>query len=408
MTMSSNIGTAGKGPGGPAAATAAKVSWYYDPYVRGLIYQAITLFSVVAIVAFIIHNTAVNLASRNIAQGFGFLTTTAGFDLAMTPIDYPKDASYGRAILVGLVNTLLVAAIGIVFASLLGFLAGVGRLSQNFLISRVSTLYVEVCRNVPLLLQIFFWYFAVLQVLPNPRNSVEPITGWIFLNNRGLFLPEVGVSAATGSGILAGLVVGIVASIAIARWARRRQIATGLQFPTLSTAIGLIVGLPIVAFVVTGFGITLTAPVKGGFNVSGGTRVIPEFASIVIALSVYTGTYIAEIVRAGILAVSWGQTEAARALGLQNAPTLRLIIIPQALRVIIPPLTNQYLNLTKNSSLAVAIGFPDLVYVGGTVLNQTGQAVEIVVMWMAMYLSLSIATSIFMNWYNARVAIVER
>ncbi|WP_407051207.1 amino acid ABC transporter permease [Methyloraptor flagellatus] len=403
MSTSSNAGTSGAGPSG-----SAKVTWYYDPKVRGVIYQVITLGAVVALAAIIIHNTAVNLASRNIAQGYGFLTTSAGFDLAMTPIDFPRDATYGRAIMVGLVNTLLVAAIGIIFASLFGFLAGVGRLSQNYLISRVSTIYVEVCRNVPLLLQIFFWYFAVLQVLPNPRNSVEPIPGWIFLNNRGLFLPEVKLTEATGWAILGGLVVGVIGAIAVSRWARQRQIATGAQFPAGKVGLALILGLPILGLVVTGLGLTLVAPVKGGFNVAGGTRVIPEFAALVVALSVYTGTYIAEIVRAGILAVSWGQTEAARSLGLPNGPTLRLIIIPQAMRVIIPPLTNQYLNLTKNSSLAVAIGFPDLVYVGGTVLNQTGQAIEIIAIWMAIYLGLSVATSVFMNWYNARVAIVER
>jgi general L-amino acid transport system permease protein len=383
-------------------------SLLYDPALRGAVYQIVTFAIIVFLVWGVIHNTAVNLERRNIAQGFGFWDATAGFDIAQSLIAYPPDASYGRAIWVGIFNTLLVAGIGIFFATLLGFVIGIARLSSNFVISRLATLYVEVIRNIPLLLQIFFWYFAVLQVLPAPRNSLQPVTGWVFINNRGLVLPEMKVSSATSWGILLGIVLAIAAGLAIAQWARKRQEATGQQFPSGLVFLGLILGLPLLGMIVTGFGFELTPPNKSTFNITGGTRVIPECVALVFALSIYTASFIAEIVRAGILSVSHGQTEAAMSLGLKPGWTLRFVVIPQAMRVITPPLTSQYLNLTKNSSLAVAIGYPDLVYTGGTVLNQTGQAIEVIAIWMLVYLGISLATSLFMNWYNARMAIVER
>ena len=392
---------------GPVDA-APRVVWYNDPLWRGRVFQGVTLLAVLAVAWTIVHNTAVNLERRHIAQGFGFLSTTAGFDLAQESISFPKDASYGRALLVGLVNTVIVAVAGIVFATIFGFLVGIGRLSRNFVISRLCTGYVELLRNIPLLLQIFFWYFAVLGVLPIPRNSLQPIPGWVFVNNRGLYLPEFQFGGFAGWGIVGGLIAGLVISWFVRRWARARQMATGAQFPSGWVSLGLIFGLPLVLFALSGFDLALIAPKKSTFNLSGGIQVIPELIALVLALATYTASFIAEVVRAGIMAVSHGQTEAARSLGLTHGQTLRLVVIPQAMRVIIPPLTNQYLNLTKNSSLAVAIAYPDLVSVGGIVLNQSGQAIEVIVIWMAIYLGTSVTTAMIMNAYNRRMAIVER
>jgi general L-amino acid transport system permease protein len=385
-----------------------KVTWYYDPKLRGLIYQALTLGIVAFLVWGVIHNTAINLEKRNIAQGYGFLEATAGFDISQSLIAYPKDASYGRALLVGVLNTVLVAGIGVVLATTIGFLVGIARLSTNWVLSRLATAYIELARNTPLLLQIFFWYFAVLGVLPNPRQSYEPLPGWVFLNNRGLIMPQFDLTPATSTGLQLAIVAALVGIFVIRRRARIKQEATGEQTPVGLIALGLIVLLPLAAYLATGLGLTATAPTRSTFNITGGTRVMPEFMALVLALSIYTGAFIAEIVRAGILAVSHGQTEASRSLGLKNGHTLRLVIVPQAMRVIVPPLTSQYLNLTKNSSLAVAIGYPDLVYTGGTVLNQTGQAIEVLSLWMLVYLGTSLSTSGFMNWYNTRMAIKER
>ncbi|MGD9894523.1 MAG: amino acid ABC transporter permease, partial [Dehalococcoidia bacterium] len=342
----------------------------------------------------------------NIAGGFGFLDVTAGFGIISTLIPYSETSSYGRALVVGLLNTLLVAGMGVVLATILGTVVGIARLSNNWVISKIATVYVEILRNIPLLLQIFFWYFAVLRTVPNPRNSIE-IPGSIFLNNRGLFAPRPVFES--GSGIIGiAALVAIVAWFAIGSWARKRQEATGEQFPVFLTGLGLLIGLPLLAFLVSGMPVSLEFPELKGFNFIGGMKITPEFVGLLLALTAYTAAFIAEIVRAGILAVSHGQTEASHALGLRQGQNLRLVVIPQALRVIIPPLTSQYLNLTKNSSLAVAIAYPDLVSVGGTVLNQTGQAVEVIAIWMAVYLSISLVTSAFMNWYNARIALIER
>ena len=397
-----------KRPEGAAADDAPRVPWYNDPVWRGYFFQALTLLVVAGAVWTIVHNTAINLEKRHIAQGFGFLATTAGFDIAQTPIDFPRDASYGRAILVGLANTAIVAVIGIVFATLVGFLVGVGRLSHNFVISRLCGGYVELLRNIPLLLQIFFWYFAVLSILPAPRNSLQLVTGWVFLNNRGLYLPEFVFGGFAGMGIVVGLLAGLLISWGVRVWARRRQEATGLQFPAGWVSFALIFGLPFIAFAASGFDLTLVAAKKSTFNLQGGMQFIPELLALVVALAIYTASFIAEVVRAGILAVSHGQTEAARSLGLGHGQTLRLVVIPQAMRVIIPPLTNQYLNLTKNSSLAVAIAYPDLVSVGGIVLNQSGQAIEVIAIWMAIYLTISVGTAMVMNAWDRANAIVER
>jgi general L-amino acid transport system permease protein len=284
---------------------------------------------------------------------------------------------------------------------------GVARLSKNWLVARVATAYIEIFRNIPLLLQIFFWYFAVGINFPRPRESLA-LGEVFFLNNRGLFMPRPVTEDGFGL-VVAALIVAIVAVFFMVRWAHRRQDATGQPFHTVWASLGLLVGLPLVAFLAAGNPLTWEYPELRGFNFKGGLSVLPELFALTLALTVYTGTFIAETVRAGIQSVSHGQTEAARALGLRESKLLQLIIIPQAMRVIIPPLTSQYLNLTKNSSLAAAIGYPDLVAVfAGTTLNQTGQAVEIIAMTMAVYLSLSLTISLFMNWYNAKMALRER
>ncbi len=386
---------------------ASRLAFLNDVRVRGVILQVVVLTLLLGFAAFIIHNTASNLARLGVASGFGFLENVAGFDISITLIDYRLTSTNFRVFIVGLLNTLLVSACGVVLATLVGFMMGVLRLSNNWLIARLATVYVETLRNVPLLLQIVFWYFGVLAALPSVRQSLS-LGDVIYLNNRGLvfpsFVPQPGFAA-----LPIALLVGIVLAVGLYRWARRRQERTGQQFPAIRVGLALIVGLPLAAAVVTGFPLDWNYPELKGFNFTGGTRVLPEFAALLVALSLYTGAFIAEIVRSGIQSVSHGQTEAALALGLRPSTTTRLIVIPQALRVIIPPLTSQYLNLTKNSSLAVVIGYPDLVSVfSGTVLNQTGQAVEVIAITMAVYLTISLIISLFMNWYNRRVRLVER
>ena len=379
----------------------------YRAEVRQVLYQVLLVLVLAALFWMIVSNTATNLRNQNIASGFDFLNFTAGFDISQSLVDYKNTSSYGRALLVGFVNTVVVAGVGIVLATALGFVAGVARLSSNWLIAKLSAVYVEVARNVPLLLQLFFWYFAVLRNLPGPRQSYSILGESVFLNVRGLYLPKP--IPETGFGlVVAACVLGLLTAGGIYVWAWRRQMATGQPFPVLWSSLGLIMALPLAVFFILGAPLTLDHPVLQGFNFHGGMVVLPEFTALLAGLVIYTGAYIAEIVRAGILGVSKGQKEAARALGLTNGQMLRLVVIPQALRIIIPPLTSQHLNLTKNSSLAVAIAYPDLVSVGGTVLNQTGQAVEVLLMIMGVYLSLSLLTSAFMNWFNRRIALVER
>jgi general L-amino acid transport system permease protein len=385
-------------------ALARATSLLYDPRFRAIISQVLLALAIILFFSWLINNAVVNLRRAHIASGFGFLSSRAGFDVSQSLIPYSAESSYGQAFLVGLLNTILVAVIGIVLASILGFTVGVARLSRNWLIARLAAVYVETLRNVPVLLQLLFWYKAVLALLPGPRQALQLPFG-SNLSNRGLLFPRPLAEPGFGATALA-FVAAIVASIAIARWARRRQESTGVQFPVVRVAAGLIVLVPLAVFVVSGAPLGFEYPVLQGFNFVGGIFVRPEFMALELGLTLYTATFIAEVVRGGILAVSHGQTEAASALGLPRGRTLRLIIIPQALRVIIPPLTNQYLNLTKNSSLAVAIGYPDLVGVfAGTVLNQTGQAVEVLLITMLVYLALSLATSVFMNWFNRRVAL---
>jgi general L-amino acid transport system permease protein len=384
-----------------------KVLFYNNPKVRSAIWQLAMLAVLLWLGYEIALNAKTNLDAQRIASGLGFLGNTAGFGVNQSLIAYSETDSYGRVFLVGLLNTLLVAGIGIVLATILGFVVGIARLSPNWLVARLAGGYVELLRNLPLLFQILFWSLAVLGTLPGPRQSLS-IFGAVYLNNRGVIVPEPVFGPGSGY-VAAAFVLAVIASIALAWWARRRLEATGVQFPVLRTSAALIIGLPLLAFVAAGFPIGLEPPVLRGFNFVGGLRLIPEFVALLFALSTYTAAFIAEVVRGGILAVSRGQTEAALALGLRRGLVLRLVVVPQALRVIVPPLTNQYLNLTKNSSLAVAIGYPELVAVfAGTTLNQTGQAIEIIGITMAVYLSISLVTSLVMNLYNARIRLTER
>jgi len=385
----------------------ASVSLVNNPRIRSLAVQIVLVLAIAYVGWSFVENARANLSARGIATGFGFFDQTAGFGITQTLIPYSETSTYGRAFLVGLLNTLLVAGIGVVLATILGFAVGIARLSSNFLLAKLAGAYVELMRNLPLLFQIFFWYIAVLGALPGPRQSVSLFNAF-FLNNRGVIMPEPIFADGAGTVGIA-FIAGVLLTIAIHLWARRRQMNTGQQFPVGLTGVVLILGLPLAVFAATGAPVSFTLPELRGFNFVGGVRIIPEFAALLVALVTYTAAFIAEIVRAGVLAVSRGQTEAAYSLGLRPRPTLRLIVVPQALRVIIPPLTSQYLNLTKNSSLAAGIGYPDFFYVfAGTTLNQTGQAIEIIAITMGVYLAISLVTSALMNWYNRRKALVER
>ncbi len=351
----------------------------------------------------IVANVRSNLETQRIAAGFGFLTNNAGFDVNQTLIPYSGSDSYARVFVVGLLNTLLVAIIGIFFATIIGFLVALGRLSPNWLLSRISGGYVELLRNLPLLFQILFWYLAVLGALPSPRQSIA-LFGSFFLSNRGFVvptpIPQPGLEA-----VAIALLIAIITALALRSYARRQLFQSGHALTIWPYVIGLLVGLPLLASLVFGVPISFEIPQLKGFNFAGGSRVIPEFVALTLALSTYTGAFIAEVVRAGILSVHKGQMEAGSSLGLTRGATLRLIVVPQALRVILPPLTNQYLNLTKNSSLAVAIGYPDLVSVfAGTALNQTGQAIEIIGITMGVYLTISLVTSAIMSFYGWRIS----
>jgi general L-amino acid transport system permease protein len=387
-------------------ATPPRVPVYNNPKARAVFYQLLLLAVVLWFGYEFALNAKANLDAKRVTSGFGFLEQTAGFGVNQSLISYSETDTYGRVFFVGLLNTLLVAGIGIVLATVLGFIVGIARLSPNWLVARLAGGYVELIRNLPLLFQILFWYLAVLGTLPGPRQSIS-LFGEFFLNNRGIIVPAP--VAGEGAGyVAAAFALGVIATIALGVWAKRRRDRTGRPFPLLWTGLMLIIGLPLVVLAATGFPISFQRPELRGFNFVGGIRLLPEFAALLIALTTYTAAFIAEVVRAGILAIPRGQTEAALALGLRRGTTLRLIVVPQALRVIVPPLTNQYLNLTKNSSLAVAVGYPDLVAVfAGTTLNQTGQAIEIIAITMAVYLAISLVTSALMNWYNAHIRVAE-
>jgi general L-amino acid transport system permease protein len=382
------------------------VAFWYDPRKRSIFYQLGVMALVGLLGYYLVSNTLANLERQAIATGFGFLEKEASFEIGESVIPYSAADSYLRALLVGVLNTLLVSFIGVVLTVILGTIIGILRLSTNWLVSRLAAVYIEIFQDIPVLLQLFFWYALFYEVLPSPRQALIPFSG-VFMSNRGLVfaVPEYAPAHLyMGIAFLAGCLVVYF----LRRWARKRQAKTGEYFPVFSVSIGLLIVLPLVAWLAGGAPSEMSVPQLKGFNFQGGLNISPEFSALLLGLVLYTAAFVAEVVRAGIQAVSKGQREAAMSIGLKPAQVLNLVILPQALRVIIPPLTSQMLNLTKNSSLAVAIGYPDFVSVAGTAINQTGQALEGVAMIMIVYLGLSLSTSAFMNWYNKKVALVER
>ncbi|MFP3923269.1 amino acid ABC transporter permease [Pseudomonas sp. W5-36] len=378
-----------------------------DPKVRAWLFQIITVVAVVAMGWYLFDNTQTNLQHRGITSGFGFLENSAGFGIAQHLIPFTESDTYARVFLIGLLNTLLVTFIGVILATLLGFIVGVARLSNNWIINKLATVYVEVFRNIPPLLQILFWYFAVFLTLPGPR-AAHGFLGSFFVSSRGLNMPAA-IATDAAWPFVVSVVLAIVAIVFMTRWANKRFEATGVPFHKFWAGLALFIVIPALCALVFGAPVHWELPELKGFNFVGGWVLIPELLALTLALTVYTAAFIAEIVRSGIKSVSHGQTEAARSLGLRPGPTLRKVIIPQALRVIIPPLTSQYLNLAKNSSLAAGIGYPEMVSLfAGTVLNQTGQAIEVIAITMSVYLAISISISLLMNWYNKRIALIER
>jgi len=376
-----------------------------NPLVRAILAQLAVALAVALVAWYLVGNTMDNLARLSIASGFGFLDREAGFQIGETLVEFGPQDHYSTAFLVGILNTLKVSGIGILLATLLGVVLGIARLSSNWLVARIAAFYVETVRNVPLLLQLFLWYGLLTEGLPGPRQALAPLPG-VFLSNRGLKLPAP-ADDPIWAWIAALFGLGIILTLVIAAWNAKRQAATGKRLSMLPIGLGLTLGLPLLVLLASGGG-AIDMPVLQGFNFRGGMTLSPEFAALLFGLVIYTAAFIGEIVRSGILAVPKGQTEAATALGLTRGQLLRLVVLPQALRVIIPPTTSQYLNLTKNSSLAVAIGYPDFVSIANTTINQTGQAVEGVLSIMAAYLVISLSLSFLMNWYNSRVALVER
>ncbi|MCF6344280.1 MAG: amino acid ABC transporter permease [Devosiaceae bacterium] len=386
---------------------APKPSFFNDPKVRSIFYQLVVMAIIIAFVYVVATNTAANLAAQNKSTGFDFFLQPASFDINFTLIPFDRTSYYWEAFVVGMLNTLLVSVIGVIFATLLGFMLGIARLSNNWIIAKLAMVYVEIIRNVPLLLQLFFWYTVVLKAMPGVKNSFEWFGGFV-LNNRGFSFPKP-MPDETFNLVFIAFFIAVIGAFALKYWARKRLEQTGNRFPVFWASIGLLIAFPVVVWLISGANLAFETPELKGFNYKGGLTLPSEFLALLFGLIIYTTAFIAEIVRSGIVAVDKGQTEAAQSLGLKDGDRLRLVIIPQAMRVIIPPLTSQFLNLTKNSSLAAAIGYPDLVSVFmQTTLNQTGRAVEIVFITMMVYLTLSLITSVFMNWYNARVAMVER
>ncbi len=382
------------------------VVWWRNPTVRGILAQLLVLGCVLALIAYLVDNTLTNLEERRIRTGFSFLEQEAGFAIGESMISFVPSDTYARAFVVGVLNTLKVAVIGIVLATIIGVIVGIARLSKNWLVAKLASGYVEVTRNIPLLLQLFFWYAVITGLLPTVREALEPLPG-VVLSKSGLQYPTV-IHDPAHTPILIVFGLSVLACLIYARRAKRRQLETG-QEPRLALPLLAILLLPAtVVFFALGAPLDLDVPEFRTFNYRGGASVTPEFLALLLGLSIYTAGFIAEIVRSGILGIPWGQTEASAALGFRRGLQLRLIILPQALRIIVPPTTSQYLNLTKNSSLAVAIGYPDLVSIANTSLNQTGQAIECIAIMMAIYLTISLSISAYMNWYNKRIALVER
>lgn len=384
---------------------ASRDHWYNNPLVRSIFFQVLLVVAVVGSVWWLTNNTITNLHQRGIASGFAFLGQRAGFDMT-TFLNTNSESTYGFMLLAGLLDTILVALLAIVIATVLGLIVGIARLSTNWLIRTIATIYVEVLRNVPPLLAILFFYLAVIATLPDVKNAIQ-LGPDFSLSNRGFFMPSP-VFGPNFYLVLIAFVLSLIIAWAVRRWAYARRMATGQGFPSGWVGLGIVLAITGIVYFGTGDPLTFDVPVKTRFNINGGWDLAPEFTSLFLALGIYTASFIAEIVRSGIMAVSHGQTEAARALGLRSGYVMRFVVLPQALRVIIPPLASEYLNITKNTSLAVAIGFADLVAVGNNVLNPTGQSIEVVAIWMAFYLGLSIVISIAMNWFNARIALTER
>jgi len=383
-----------------------KVFFWYDPVKRGIIYQAFTLLAVGLLGYYLFTNVQINLERQSIATGFGFLDKESSFEIGESLIEYSSADTYARALWVGVLNTLKVSFVGIILTVILGTFIGIARLSSNWLVSKVASGYIELFQNIPILLQLFFFYALFYEVFPSPRLALNPIEG-VFVTNRGIVFGVPASHDAHGAMFIAFL-AGCAIIIFLNRWATKRQMTTGKVFPVFYTAIGILLGLPLVAWLVYGAPTAMNIPKLSGFNFEGGVNISPEFGALLFGLVLYTAAFVAEIVRAGIQSINKGQTEAAMSIGLRPGQVMKLVILPQAMRVIVPPLTSQMLNLTKNSSLAVAIGYPDFVAVAGTSINQTGQAIEGVALIMLVYLTISLSTSVFMNWYNKRIALVER
>ena len=384
----------------------AKTYFWNDEKTRAIIYQIVTAAFVAFIGYYLISNVQTNMEKQSIASGFGFIEKEAAFEIGESLIEYSAADTYGHALLVGVLNTLKVSFIGMILTTILGTIIGVCTLSSNWLISKFGTMYVELFQNIPVLLQLFFFYALFYEIFPPPRQALNPITG-VFITNRGVDFPVPAPDPAWGYIGLAFVAACIVIWL-VNRWAVKRQERSGQQFPTFWVGLGILLVLPLLTWILNGAPTQMDVPVLKGFNFQGGRNISPEFSALLIGLVLYTASFIAQIVRAGIQSISHGQTEAAMSIGLKPGLVLKLVIFPQALRVIVPPLTSQLLNLTKNSSLAVAIGYPDFVQVAGTTINQTGQAVEGVAMMMVVYLTFSLLTSAFMNWYNKKIKIVER
>lgn len=388
------------------ASTKTKVQPWNDPVIRGWVFQIVVVSLVGLLAWFLVSNTIENLQRQKIASGFHYLEREAGFEIGDTMIEYSPASTYARAIYVGMLNTLKVAVLGIIMATVLGTLIGVGRLSSNWLLARICEAYVEMFRNVPLLLWLFLIYKLISEAFPGPRQAINVLDSF-FLSNRGLYFP-VPLADPIHKWMGVALLAGIAATFLVARWAKKRQDATGQPFHTVWAGTGLIFGLPIVVWLLGGAPHGMSWPALKGFNFEGGVVIQPEFTALLVGLVLYTSAFVAEIVRSGILALHKGQSEAAMAIGLSRGQVMRLVLLPQALRIIVPPMTSQYLNITKNSSLAIAIGYPDLVASINVTINQTGQAIENILIIMAAYLSVSLSISAFMNWYNKRIALRER
>ena len=386
--------------------SAGKTYFWNDEKTRGIIYQVVTALLVAFIGYYLITNVQDNMAKQSIASGFGFLEKEAAFEIGEKSIEYSAADSYGRALVVGVINTLKVSLVGMLLTTMLGTLIGVCTLSSNWLIAKLGTFYVELFQNIPVLLQLFFFYSLFYEAFPGPRQALNPVAG-LFISNRGIDFSIPAEHYAWSYMVLAFCVASVIVFF-MARWAKKRQETTGQQFPSFRVGLGLLVGIPLIVWGICGAPTELDIPALKGFNFQGGQNISPEFSALLFGLVLYTASFIAQIVRAGIQSIGHGQTEAAMSVGLKTKHVLSLVIFPQALRVIVPPLTSQLLNLTKNSSLAVAIGYPDFVQVAGTTINQTGQAVEGVALMMLVYLTLSLLTSAFMNWYNKKIAIIER